>query len=257
MIAAVFSSCGKGGDGDVTGEETGKAFSAGDYSIVIPADADECMKYSAEVLKKYIDSSCGTDIQIGTKKDGRYIEFVKDVNDEYKLGDEGYHVSVSEDGDVTLTCGALRGSLYAAYFFLEEFCSWRFLTDDVEYLYEADNVDIPLGFTETEVPGMLYRGLNQVGVSKNGSGFSRLRLNALDARGSGNASSDARYGGGTGNLICRIVRGYVVDFINIHILPIFNAADIFVCCGCGLLVLSVLWLEPRYGKKTHESEHGL
>ncbi|MBQ1418050.1 MAG: signal peptidase II, partial [Firmicutes bacterium] len=64
-------------------------------------------------------------------------------------------------------------------------------------------------------------------------------------------------GGGTGNLICRIVRGYVVDFINIHILPIFNAADIFVCCGCGLLVLSVLWLEPRYGKKTHESEHGL
>ena len=65
-------------------------------------------------------------------------------------------------------------------------------------------------------------------------------------------------GGGTGNLICRILRGYVVDFINIHILPIFNAADIFVCCGCGLLVLSVLWLEPRYGKKTtDESEHGL
>ena len=52
-------------------------------------------------------------------------------------------------------------------------------------------------------------------------------------------------GGGTGNLICRIVRGYVIDFINIYILPIFNAADICVCCGCALLVLSVLFLEPR------------
>ena len=66
-------------------------------------------------------------------------------------------------------------------------------------------------------------------------------------------------GGGTGNLICRIVRGYVVDFINIHILPIFNAADIFVCCGCGLFILLDLFYyrEPRYGKKIHESEHGL
>ena len=56
-------------------------------------------------------------------------------------------------------------------------------------------------------------------------------------------------GGGSGNLICRVVRGYVIDFINIHILPIFNVADICVCCGCGLLVLSVLLLEPRYAEK--------
>jgi lipoprotein signal peptidase len=40
----------------------------------------------------------------------------------------------------------------------------------------------------------------------------------------------------------------VIDFINIHILPIFNAADICVCCGCALLVLSVLFLEPRFEK---------
>ena len=63
-------------------------------------------------------------------------------------------------------------------------------------------------------------------------------------------------GGGCGNLVCRIVRGYVIDFINIHILPIFNAADICVCCGCGLLVLSVLWLEPRAQRlQASEKEH--
>ena len=197
MIAAVFSSCGKGGDGDVTGEETEKAFSAGDYSIVIPDGADECMKYSAEVLKKYIDSSCGTDIQIGTEKDGRYIEFVKDVNNEYKLGDEGYHVSVSEDGDVTLTCGALRGSLYAAYFFLEEFCSWRFLTDDVEQVLKKGSFDLVPGFEETEVPGFEYRALNQVGTTEND--FAALRLNAVDAVGS-RLATEPKYGGGVGNL---------------------------------------------------------
>ena len=59
-------------------------------------------------------------------------------------------------------------------------------------------------------------------------------------------------GGGAGNLICRIARGYVIDFINIHILPIFNAADICVCCGCALLVLSVLWLEPRRTARSAE-----
>lgn len=52
-------------------------------------------------------------------------------------------------------------------------------------------------------------------------------------------------GGGAGNLLCRIFRGYVVDFIDIRVIPIFNAADIFVCCGCALLALSVLVLEPR------------
>ena len=61
-------------------------------------------------------------------------------------------------------------------------------------------------------------------------------------------------GGGCGNLICRCVRGYVIDFINIHILPIFNAADICVCCGCALLVLSVLILEPRHAAAEKDSD---
>ena len=44
-------------------------------------------------------------------------------------------------------------------------------------------------------------------------------------------------GGGAGNLFSRLTAGYVVDFIDIHIIPIFNAADIFICCGCALLLL--------------------
>ena len=55
--------------------------------------------------------------------------------------------------------------------------------------------------------------------------------------------------GGLGNLIDRIFRqgGYVVDlfdFCLIHF-PVFNIADICVCCGTGLLILYLLFIERR------------
>lgn len=47
-------------------------------------------------------------------------------------------------------------------------------------------------------------------------------------------------GGGLGNWLDRALHGYVIDFLNIHILPVFNVADIAVCIGCALLAYSVL-----------------
>ena len=47
-------------------------------------------------------------------------------------------------------------------------------------------------------------------------------------------------GGGIGNLIDRVFLGYVNDFLDIHIIPIFNVADCFVTVGCILLVIAVL-----------------
>ena len=52
-------------------------------------------------------------------------------------------------------------------------------------------------------------------------------------------------GGGLGNLIDRVRFGAVVDFIDFRVFPIFNFADIFVCCGCGLLVLYVIFFEKH------------
>lgn len=54
--------------------------------------------------------------------------------------------------------------------------------------------------------------------------------------------------GGIGNLIDRAVNGYVVDFLDFRIWPIFNAADISVCAGCGLLIIFVLLIEPKLSK---------
>jgi len=59
--------------------------------------------------------------------------------------------------------------------------------------------------------------------------------------------------GGIGNFIDRVRFGYVVDFFDFRIWPIFNVADIAVCCGCGLLIFYVLIWEPRMAKKEQEA----
>ena len=56
-------------------------------------------------------------------------------------------------------------------------------------------------------------------------------------------------GGGIGNLIDRVMNGVVVDYINVLFMnfAVFNFADICVCCGVGLLILSIL-LDGRHGR---------
>lgn len=61
--------------------------------------------------------------------------------------------------------------------------------------------------------------------------------------------------GGIGNLIDRAVNGYVVDYLDFRIWPIFNVADISICVGCGLLILYMFFIEPkRNRKKTSEEQ---
>jgi signal peptidase II len=52
-------------------------------------------------------------------------------------------------------------------------------------------------------------------------------------------------GGALGNMVDRIVRGYVVDFIHVKGWPIFNVADIAVVVGVGLMLLSRVRRRPR------------
>ena len=50
-------------------------------------------------------------------------------------------------------------------------------------------------------------------------------------------------GGACGNLIDRVFRGYVIDFLYASIIdfPIFNVADICVCVSCGMLIILMLF----------------
>jgi len=47
-------------------------------------------------------------------------------------------------------------------------------------------------------------------------------------------------GGGLGNFVSRVIYGYVVDFFNIQIIPVFNMADIGITVGCAILVIVTL-----------------
>jgi signal peptidase II len=44
-------------------------------------------------------------------------------------------------------------------------------------------------------------------------------------------------GGITGNLIDRIRLGYIVDFLDIKVWPVFNLSDVFICAGIGFMIL--------------------
>lgn len=56
-------------------------------------------------------------------------------------------------------------------------------------------------------------------------------------------------GGATGNLIDRMVQGYVTDFIDVRVWPIFNVADSAIVVGTVLLAYYALFVEPAAARK--------
>ena len=47
-------------------------------------------------------------------------------------------------------------------------------------------------------------------------------------------------GGATGNLLDRLLRGHIVDFIEIGFWPVFNVADVGIVAGLGLALAALL-----------------
>ncbi len=60
-------------------------------------------------------------------------------------------------------------------------------------------------------------------------------------------------GGGVGNMIDRVLRGSVTDFVDVICFPfwqfIFNVADMFVTCGCFLLIFTIVRSELHEARK--------
>lgn len=60
-------------------------------------------------------------------------------------------------------------------------------------------------------------------------------------------------GGALGNLLDRMVHGYVIDFLHVYWenyhFPIFNLADVWICIGAGMLIIEAL----MEGKNKKES----
>ena len=52
-------------------------------------------------------------------------------------------------------------------------------------------------------------------------------------------------GGAAGNLVDRLWLGYVVDFFDFRIWPIFNIADIAIVCGVAMMIASVVFTKKE------------
>ena len=61
--------------------------------------------------------------------------------------------------------------------------------------------------------------------------------------------------GAIGNLLDRIFRGFVVDFLDFRLIdfPVFNIADIAVCVGAFLLVIHCFTIEEKREDESVES----
>lgn len=69
-------------------------------------------------------------------------------------------------------------------------------------------------------------------------------------------------GGGIGNMIDRIFRGFVIDFLDFCAFPsvwkyVFNVADACVCVGCALLFIYLLFVELPKEKKAKKDADGV
>lgn len=49
-------------------------------------------------------------------------------------------------------------------------------------------------------------------------------------------------GGAAGNVIDRVTTGYVVDFLDFRIWPVFNSADVAIVTGVGCFIYTLLFL---------------
>ena len=60
----------------------------------------------------------------------------------------------------------------------------------------------------------------------------------------------AIWAGGLGNMIDRVRLGYVVDMVCLDFMnfPVFNVADIFITCGCVVLLVHLVFFNRAFWK---------
>lgn len=65
-------------------------------------------------------------------------------------------------------------------------------------------------------------------------------------------------GGALGNFIDRLVRGYVIDLFDFRLIgfPVFNVADVLLNVGVILMVIDLLFVEPKREKRKKEASGG-
>lgn len=161
-----------------------------EYALIVDEDADTCNTFAATELVTYIKKTCGaalptyTAAEYASATDAPSRRIVLSV-DYPALGDEAFTIRVEDNGDLTILGGRYRGCMYGVYSLLRDI-GWRFASDSigkyVEYLYEAESVDLTAELNRTEDSDIAYRYLWNAGsYNKNSSNLGvKLFSNARD-----------------------------------------------------------------------------
>lgn len=135
-----------------------------EYAIKLAGNVNESLEFAAENLAQYLAKTCGYTPDVSEKDSAHMIilEQITAEDDRFEaLGDDGFTIEVKENGDICITGGRYRGCIYGVFEFLESYIGWSFVFDqsfqNVEYLPEADHIDIPVGTSETQTPSFPLR----------------------------------------------------------------------------------------------------
>ena len=164
-----------------------------EYAIVRPDDADECMLYAADELAKYIKLACGAELPeysatAYAEAESRPMYKIELTVDYPGHGDEAFSINVNDNGNIDILCGRYRGGLYGVYGLLYN-VGWRFLGDDIQHLYEAENVNLTNEINRTEDAAIPYRTITEYTVYDYAVG-SRLNLHGRYV----NEAAKSKYG---------------------------------------------------------------
>ena len=162
------------------------------YVILIPADAASSVRFAAENIRDYTKKACGAELSITTARSEHNIEFVEDE----AIHEQGFVIETT-DGQMTIRHGWASGALNGAMTFLEKYEGWRFVytatnkylgeSGAIDFIYAADEVDIPVGISHAEEPALFSRDVYggmfpNAGecwgykIKYNGQGYGRVNL---------------------------------------------------------------------------------
>ncbi|MDD6061730.1 MAG: DUF4838 domain-containing protein [Oscillospiraceae bacterium] len=140
----------------------GETFSlTGDYVIVSAGNRADCTYNAAVILQNYLRQITGLELPIVPDTQTNAKEIVvgptarQDGVDYGKLGDDGICIRTAPER-ILITGGAVRGTMYAVYTFLEDCFNCRWYTEKLTVIPTTDDPQIPV-YEKTFVPTFEFR----------------------------------------------------------------------------------------------------
>ena len=145
------------------------------YVIIVTAEHPEgsypeSTNYAASELSSVIKQATGETVPVVEDAGDRpYIRLTCDGSGDN--GEEGFTVTVTDEGNIEILGGIKRGCLYAVYDIAEKWLGMRFVTVDYTYIYEQDHVNITTADSYSDAPGIALRNPYCATLNKGFTGF--------------------------------------------------------------------------------------